>query len=31
LVWVDILAKLAGLPPIPPGVATMGGRRMSHT
>jgi len=31
LVWVDILAKLAGLPPIPPGVATMSGRRMSHT
>ncbi len=31
VIWIDILAKLAGLPPIPPGVASMSGRRMSHT
>lgn len=26
--WIDILARLAGLPPLPPGVATMGAHRI---
>ncbi len=26
-VWIDILAKLAGLPPVPPGVSTLAGYR----
>lgn len=30
LVWIDILAKLAGLPPEAPGVTTMAGRRASR-
>ncbi|HCL69879.1 MAG TPA: DUF3000 domain-containing protein [Actinobacteria bacterium] len=29
--WVEILATLAGLPPVSAGVATMGGRRATHT
>ena len=29
--WIEILATLAGLPPVPAGVATVGGRRATHT
>ncbi|MED5344907.1 MAG: DUF3000 family protein [Actinomycetota bacterium] len=29
--WIEILATLAGLPPAPAGVATVGGRRATHT
>ena len=29
--WIEILATLAGLPPLPAGVATVGGRRATHT
>lgn len=30
-VWIDILAKLAGLPPIPPGVSTLAGYRTQQS
>lgn len=29
--WIEILATLAGLPPVPAGVATVGGRRATNT
>ena len=29
--WIEILATRAGLPPVPAGVATVGGRRATHT
>jgi hypothetical protein len=29
--WIEILATLAGLPPVSAGVATVGGRRATHT
>ena len=29
--WIEILATLAGLPPVPAGVATVGGRRATRT
>lgn len=29
--WIEILATLAGLPPVPAGIATVGGRRATHT
>ena len=29
--WIEILATLAGLPPVPTDVATVGGRRATHT
>ena len=29
--WIDVLARLAGLPPLPPGVASVGSRRARAT
>lgn len=30
-VWIDVLAKLAGLPPVPPGVSTLAGYRTQQS